>query len=153
MYFVTTGAAMQAAAASMLELWQKAITQHFSLLQQGTELSQKLFATSLEVDNGSALVEVAQGYFANVHKLASEAVCAQLTLAGDVMRAGCQSLIPTEAVTCPAPASDKIEKVVAGGDITGGQERASEEVEILKAMMEITVAPAKVRRKSRPKKA
>ena len=42
---------------------------------------------------------------------------------------------------------------VAGGDIAEAQERAPEEVEIVKAMMETTVAPAKARRKSRPKKA
>ncbi|MEX3937225.1 hypothetical protein AB4Y32_36745 [Paraburkholderia phymatum] len=153
MYFLETGGAQQSAAASMLELGQKAITWHFAFLQQATELSQKLFARSLEVKSGPGLFELAQDYLAGVHKLASEVVCAQVTLTGEAMRAGCQSLIPQEAVPCPAAASDKVEKVVAGGDIAEAQVRAPEEVEIVKAMMERTAAPAKVRRKSRPKKA
>jgi hypothetical protein len=153
MYFLETGGAQQAAAASMLELGQRAISRHFAFLQQGTELSQKLFAKSLEIKNGPGLVELSQDYFAGLHNLVSEVVSAQVTLAGEVMRAGCQSLIPPEAVRCPAAASEEVEKVVAGGDIAEAQVRAPEEVEIVKAMMVTTAAPATVRRKSRPKKA
>ncbi|MPW23474.1 hypothetical protein GCT13_43755 [Paraburkholderia sp. CNPSo 3157] len=155
MYFLETGGAQQAAATSMLELGQRAITRHFAFLQQATELSQKLFARSLEVKNGSDLVRFTQDYLAGVHKLASEVVCAQVTLTGEVMRAGCQSFVRPETVPAPAPAPalDKVEKVVAGGDITEAQERGHEEVAIAKATMETTVAPTKARRKSRPKKA
>jgi hypothetical protein len=94
----------------MLELGQKAITQHFTFLCKVPNCSKSSLQKSLDVRNGSGLVEFAEDYFAGVHKLSSEVVCAQLTLVGEAMRAGCQSLIPAEAVPCPAPALDKVEK-------------------------------------------
>jgi hypothetical protein len=45
------------------------------------------------------------------------------------------------------------EKSVSGGEVPEAQECSPEAVETVKAMTETTVVPAKVRRKSRPKKA
>ena len=153
MYFLKTGAALQAAATSMLELGQRAVTQHFAFLKQAAELSQKFFVKSLEVKTGSGLVDVSLDYLTGVHKLATEVVYAQVTFAGEVARAGYQSPVELQAEPYQAQASDKAEKVVAGGDIADVRERSPEEVAIVKALMETAVEPAKARRKSRPKKA
>jgi hypothetical protein len=72
MYFLNAGAALPAATTSLLELVQRAVAQHFALLKQGTELSQKLFAKSLEVKTSSGFADFALEYFAGVQKLATE---------------------------------------------------------------------------------
>jgi hypothetical protein len=153
MSFLKTGAALQAAAASMLELGQKEVTQHFAFLRQSAELSQKFFAKSLEATTGSGLVDVSLDYVTGVHKLATEVVYAQVTFAAEVARAGYQSLLELQAGPYQAQTSGKVETVASGGDVAEVRERAPEVVESVKVMMETTVAPAKSRRKSRPKKA
>ena len=98
------------------------------------------------------MVEFARDYLAGVYKLASEAMCTQVTFAGEAVRAGYQSLVELQAEPYEAQASAKVKKIVAGGDFAEAQERSPEEVENVEATMETTVTPARARRKSRPKK-
>lgn len=134
------GAIPQAAAASMIELGQKALTQHLNFVRQGAELSQKFFAKSLKVKSGEGWVGFALDYFASVHNLASEMVGVQVTLAGEVTRVARQSLIQPEALPAPAAIT---EKVVTGGSIAGTQEHSPEKKGVPNALREITVASAR----------
>ncbi len=149
MNFLNAGIALPATTTSMLELVQKAVAQHLAFVNQGTELSQKFFAKSLQANNGLGWVDLTLEYFADVQKFAMDIMSAQATFAGEIAQAGCQSLL--QAVS--APASGKGEKSVSGGEFAEAQEHSPEAVETVKAMAETTVVPAKPHRKSRPKKA
>jgi hypothetical protein len=150
MDFLKAGVTLQAAATPMLELGQKAIIQHFDYLRQGSELSQKFFAKSLEVDTSSGLVGFALDYCEEVHRLASELVRGQVTLAGEVARVARQSLVQPEAV--PAASAADTEKVVAGSYIAEPQEGSPKKVGVVNALREMAVAPARAHSKSQPKK-
>jgi hypothetical protein len=153
MDYLKTGAALQNAATAMLQLWQKAITQHFDFLWRGTELSQKFLAKALEVKTSKGFAGIALDYCGGLHKLAAEVACDHVTLAGEMTRVVHQSLVQPEAVQAPASAADTVEKAATGGYIAETQERSPEKVGVVNALREMTVAPAKARRKLRPKKA
>jgi hypothetical protein len=132
---------------AMLELVQRAVVQQFDFLKQGTELSQKFFAKSLEVKTSSGLVDFVQEYFARVQQLTTDVMSAQAAFAGEITQAGYQSLVKLQAVPYSAPASDVRETSVGAGEVAEAQECSP--VETVTTMTEATV----VRRTLKPKAA
>src|SRR6516225_4154603 len=136
MDYQKTGATLQTAATAMLQLWQKAITQHFDFLWRGTELSQKFLAKSLEVKTSTGIAGFALDYCVGLHKLATEVACGHVTLVVEMTRVVHQSPVQPEAVPAPAPA-DTVEKAAPGGYIAEAQERSPEKVGVVNALREM----------------